>query len=187
MSRKQPLTQHQQNKGDDRGLQETAEGAHPSTSKVKFLSEHITDKLKRSIHTDSVVKNAQQCLFNLRRLKKFGLSPKTHKLLQLRESCRTVSPPGTATAPPTTARISRGWCGLHNASPGANYLPSRTPTAPDVTGRSKRSSRTTTTQATACSPRYHPEGEGSTGPSKLGPRQKYSFYLTAIRLLNSHH
>uniref|UniRef100_A0A673YID7 Adhesion G protein-coupled receptor L2 n=1 Tax=Salmo trutta TaxID=8032 RepID=A0A673YID7_SALTR len=31
--------------------------------------------------------------------------------------------------------------GLHNASPGASFLPSRTPTTPDVTGRPKRSSR----------------------------------------------
>ena len=38
----------------------------------KFLGVHITDT-----HTDSVVKKAQQCLFNLRRLKKFGLLPKT--------------------------------------------------------------------------------------------------------------
>ena len=42
----------------------------------KSLCVHITDKLKWSIHTDSVVK-AQQLLFNLRRLKKFGLAPKT--------------------------------------------------------------------------------------------------------------
>ena len=42
-----------------------------------FLGVHITDKLKWSTHTDSVVKKAQQRLFNLRRLKKFGLSPKT--------------------------------------------------------------------------------------------------------------
>ena len=41
-----------------------------------FLGVHITDKLNWSTHTDSVVKKAQQCLFNLRRLKKFGLSPK---------------------------------------------------------------------------------------------------------------
>ena len=34
--------------------------------------------------------------------------------VQLRASCRAVSPPGTATAPPSTARHSRGWCGLHN-------------------------------------------------------------------------
>jgi hypothetical protein len=49
----------------------------------KFLSVHIMDKLKWSIHTDSMVKKAQKRLFNLRRLKKFGLSPKTLKLLQM--------------------------------------------------------------------------------------------------------
>ena len=50
----------------------------------KFLGVRITDKLKWSTHTDSVVKKAQQRLFNLRRLKKFGLSPKTcQKLLQM--------------------------------------------------------------------------------------------------------
>jgi hypothetical protein len=42
-----------------------------------FLGVHITDNLKWSTHTDSVMKKMQQCLFNLRRLKKFGLSPKT--------------------------------------------------------------------------------------------------------------
>ena len=60
--------------------------------------------------------------------------------------------------------------GSPEASPGAHCLLSRTPTAHDVTGRPKRSSRTSTTQAMACSPRYHPEGEVSTGASKLGPR-----------------
>ena len=89
---------------------------------------------------------------------------------QLIASCRAVSLSGTATALPTMAGISKWWCGLPNASPGANYLPSRTPTPPDVTGRPKRSARTSTTRATACSPRYHPEGEGSTGASKQGPR-----------------
>ena len=42
----------------------------------KFLGVHITDKLKLSTHTDSVVKKAQQSLFNLRRLKKFVLLSK---------------------------------------------------------------------------------------------------------------
>jgi hypothetical protein len=49
--------QHQQNKGDDSGLQETAEGAAPyphrrdsSGEGGKFLGEHITDKLKWSNH-----------------------------------------------------------------------------------------------------------------------------------------
>uniref|UniRef100_A0A8C7MLP8 Alkylated DNA repair protein AlkB homologue 8 N-terminal domain-containing protein n=1 Tax=Oncorhynchus kisutch TaxID=8019 RepID=A0A8C7MLP8_ONCKI len=42
----------------------------------KFLGIHITDKLNWSTHTDSIVKKVQQRLFNLRRLKKFGLSTK---------------------------------------------------------------------------------------------------------------
>ena len=42
-----------------------------------FLGVHIIDKLKWSTHTGSVVKTVQQHLFNLRRLKTFGLSPKT--------------------------------------------------------------------------------------------------------------
>jgi hypothetical protein len=39
----------------------------------KFLGVHITGKFNWSTHTDSMVKKAQQHLFNLRRLKKFGL------------------------------------------------------------------------------------------------------------------
>ena len=76
----------------------------------KFLGIHITDKLNWSTHTDSIVKKAQQCLFNLRRQKKFSLSPKAQPSTdaQSRASCRAVSPPGTATAPPTTVRLSRG-------------------------------------------------------------------------------
>ena len=77
----------------------------------KFLGIYIPDKLKWSTYTDSVVKKAQQRLFNLRRMKKFGLSPKTLTKFtdaQSRVFCRAVSPPGTATAPPTTVRLSRG-------------------------------------------------------------------------------
>ena len=65
----------------------------------KFLGEHITDKLKWSTHTDSVVKKAQQRLFNLQEAEEIWLVTKnTHKPLQ----------PGTATAPPTIVRLSRG-------------------------------------------------------------------------------
>jgi hypothetical protein len=62
-----------------------AEGAAPYPNRrdssgegerFKFLGIHITDKLKLSTHTDSVAKKAQQCLFNLRRLKQCGLSLK---------------------------------------------------------------------------------------------------------------
>jgi hypothetical protein len=141
-------------KAADHGLQETAERAPPlSTERTavvkvesfKFLGIHITDKLKWSTYTGSVVKKAQQHLFNLRRVKKFGLAPKTFTDAQLRASRRAVSPPTTATTPPATSGLSKGWCGLPNASPGANDLPSRTPTAHNVTGRLKRSSWTTTT------------------------------------------
>jgi pantothenate kinase type III len=41
------------------------------------LGVHITAQLKWSIHTDSAAKKAKERLFNLRRLKKFGLSSKT--------------------------------------------------------------------------------------------------------------
>ena len=122
---------------------------------VKFLGVHITDKLKWSTHTDSVVKKAQQRHFNLRRLKKFGLSPKTltnFYRCTIESILSGLSQPGMATATPSTARLSRGWCGLHNASPGANYLPALQDTySTDDTGRPKRSSRTSTTRATACS------------------------------------
>jgi hypothetical protein len=63
----------------------------------KFLGVHITDKLNWSTHTDSIVKKAQQRLFNLR----------TSTDAQSRASCRAVSPPGMATAPPRTARLYR--------------------------------------------------------------------------------
>ena len=67
VSGKQSLTQRQQKKEDGHGLQETAEGEPPiyidgtAVEKVecfKFLGVHITDKLKWSTHTDSVVKQA---------------------------------------------------------------------------------------------------------------------------------
>ena len=54
-----------------------------TVKRLKFLGVHIADKLKWTTHTDSVVKWAQQSLFNLRRLKKCGLSPKTLTLLQM--------------------------------------------------------------------------------------------------------
>ncbi len=41
----------------------------------KFLGVHITEDLTWSAHTDAVLKKAHQCLFFLRRLRKFGMSP----------------------------------------------------------------------------------------------------------------
>ncbi len=41
----------------------------------KFLGVHITEDLTWSTHTDAVLKSSHQCLFFLRRLRKFGMSP----------------------------------------------------------------------------------------------------------------
>jgi hypothetical protein len=84
-----------------------------------------------SDHPAVLVAELQQSLFNLSRLKKCGLSPKT---LTNFYRCTIES----ILLGCITAWLSRGWCGLPNSSPGANYLPSKTPTAPDVTGRPKR-------------------------------------------------
>ena len=45
----------------------------------KFLGVHITNKLTWSKHTKTVVKRAQQNLFPLRRLKRFGMGPQILK------------------------------------------------------------------------------------------------------------
>ena len=52
------------------------ETAVEKVERVKFLGVHINDQLKWSTHTDSMVKKVQQCLFNLRRLKKLACHPK---------------------------------------------------------------------------------------------------------------
>ena len=92
----------------------------------KFLGVHITDELKWSTHTDSVVKKAQESLFNLTRLRKFVLALKTLTYFYrctIESILSAVSPSGTATAIPATAGLSREWCGLPNASQATNYLP----------------------------------------------------------------
>uniref|UniRef100_A0A4W5KI64 Alkylated DNA repair protein AlkB homologue 8 N-terminal domain-containing protein n=1 Tax=Hucho hucho TaxID=62062 RepID=A0A4W5KI64_9TELE len=63
----------QQRERDPIHIDETA----VKVESFKFLSVHITDDLKWFTTTDSEVKKVQQRLFNLRRLKKFGLAPKT--------------------------------------------------------------------------------------------------------------
>jgi hypothetical protein len=73
VSGKQPLTQRQQNKGDDRGLQETAKGAPPiyiegtvvkKVESFKYLGIHIRQ-------TEIVLPHRQWSP------KKYGFSPKT--------------------------------------------------------------------------------------------------------------
>jgi hypothetical protein len=45
----------------------------------KFIDVHITNKLSWSKQTKKVVKKARQCLFPLRRLKRFGIGPQILK------------------------------------------------------------------------------------------------------------
>jgi hypothetical protein len=146
---------------------ETAEAAHShphqqgSGEAEKFLGIHITDNLKWSTYTDSVLNKAHQRPLQPQKPEDIWVGhcdPQSFTDAPLRASCLAVSPPGTATAPSAIAGLSRGWCGQPNASPGAHCLPSRTPTE-----RPRRSSRASATRAMFCSPRYHPEGEGSTG------------------------
>ena len=45
-------------------------------SSFKLLGVHVTKDLTWDEHTNHVVKKAQQCLFHLKWLKKFGMGPK---------------------------------------------------------------------------------------------------------------
>ncbi len=79
----------------------------------KFLGVHITEDLTWSAHTDAVLKKAHQRLFFLRRLRKFGTSP---RILRSFYTCTVesirpaVSPPGLETAPLATAGLCKGSC-----------------------------------------------------------------------------
>ena len=77
----------------------------------KFLGVHITNKLSWSKHTKTVVKRAQQKLFPLRRLKRFGMGPQILKrfysgtIESILTGCITAS---MATAQHLTVRQYRG-------------------------------------------------------------------------------
>jgi hypothetical protein len=113
----------------------------------------------------------QQRLFDQRRLKKFDLARVTLTNVYRCTIERILSGCNCAALYCTAiAGLSRGWCGQPNASSRAHCLPSRTSTAPNVTGRPRISSRSSATRDTAWSPCYRREdGEGTT-ISKL--RQK---------------
>ena len=55
----------------------------------KFLGVHITNKLC-SKHTKTVVKRAQQCLFSIRRLKRFRIGPQILKKFYSCTGCITA-------------------------------------------------------------------------------------------------
>lgn len=71
---RQPLPQHDQDKGDNCGLQEKKDRAHPhphwqavveQVESFKLIGVHITNKLTWSKHTKTVLKRAWQNLFDM--------------------------------------------------------------------------------------------------------------------------
>ena len=54
-------------------------GAEHTPNHFKFLCVHITNKLSWTKRTNTVVKRARQCLFPLRRLKRYGMGPQILK------------------------------------------------------------------------------------------------------------
>ncbi len=94
----------------------------------KFLGVHITEDLTWSGHTDAVLKT-HQCLFFLRRLRKFGMSPSilrtfyTCNVESILTSCITLE-----TAPLATAKLCKGLCELPATLLEVSFPPSRTST-----------------------------------------------------------
>ena len=155
----------------------------------KFLGVHITDKLKWSTHIDNMVKKAQQCLFNLRRLKKFGLSPKTHfyrcTIESILSGCITAWY-GNCSALNRKAlqRVGRSAQRITGGKLPALQDPYTTQCHRKAKMIIKDSSHASNCLFTLLSSRRR----GQHRCIKAGTeRLKNSFYLKAIRLLNSHH
>jgi hypothetical protein len=157
----------------------------------KFLSLHITDKLKWSTHTDSVVKKAQQRLFNLRRLKKFCLSPKTLinfyrcTIESILSGCITAwygnYTPHNRNALQRVVRSAQ-----HNTG---GKLPVLLDTYSTQCHRKNKKIIKDINHPSHClfTP-LSPRRQGQCRCIKAGTeRLKNNFYLKAIRLLNSHH
>ncbi|XP_021458466.2 uncharacterized protein LOC110523778 [Oncorhynchus mykiss] len=134
--------------------------AEERVKSVKFLGLHVPDDLKWSLHTDRVVKEAQQHLFNLWTLTNFYRctidSMLAGCITSWYDNCTVRSRRALQRVLWSSQRITRG-------------LPFRTATAPGVTERPRRSSRPSATRARACYPRYHLKGRASISASKLGP------------------
>ena len=138
----------------------------------KFLGVHITDKLKLSTHTDSVVK-AQQLLFNLRRLKKCVLSPKTLTTVQMHNRehpvglyhslVRQLHRPQAQGSPEGGAVGTTHHRGQTTCPPWYLQHPMSQEGQKDHQGQHPP-------EPLPVHPGYHPEGEVSTGVSKLALR-----------------
>ncbi len=117
----------------------------------KFLSVHITEDLTWSAHTDAVLKKAHQCLFFLRRLREFGMSP---SILRSFYTCTVESIlTGWINAwfGNSTAGNRKGSCELPSTLLEVSFPPSRTSTPGGAWGKPGRSSRTPATHPTVCS------------------------------------
>jgi hypothetical protein len=129
----------------------------------------------------------QQCLFNIRRMKTFDVAPKNPQTFtdaQLRAFLSGCITTWNGNCTDSNRRALQRVVGLPNASSGANYLPSRTPTAPYVTGRPKRSRITNHPSHCLFTP-LSSRRRGQYRCIKAGTeRLKNSVYL---RLFNWHH
>ncbi len=113
-------------------------------SSFKFLCVHITEDLTWSAHTDAVLKKAHQRLFFLRRLRKFGTSP---RILRSFYTCITAwfgnSTAGNRRALQRVVRTARHIVG--------GELPSRISTPGGVQGKPGGLSKAPATRPTDCS------------------------------------
>ncbi len=132
-------------------------------SSFKFLGVHITEDLTWSAHTVAVLKKAHQRLFFLRRLRKFGTSPRILRSFYscTEESILTGSITawfGNSTAGNRKAlqRVVRTATTLLEVS----FPPSRTSTPGGVQGKPGGLSKTPATHPTVCSLCY-PQGDVS--------------------------
>ncbi len=122
-------------------------------SSFKFLGIHITEDLTWSAHTDAVLKKAHQRLFFLRRLRKFGTTPRilrsfyTCTVESILTGCITAwfgnSTAGNRRALQRVVRTARHIVG--------GELPSRISTPGGVQGKPGGLSKTPATRPTDCS------------------------------------
>ncbi len=114
-------------------------------SSFKFLGVHITEDLTWSAHTDAVLKKAHQRLFFLRRLRKFGSSP---RILRSFYTC-TVESILTGCI---TAWFGNSTAGNRRALQRVvSFPPSRISTPGGVQGKPGGLSKTPATRPTDCS------------------------------------
>ncbi len=123
-------------------------------SSFKFLGVHINEDLTWSAHTDAVLKKAHQRLFFLRRLRKFGTSPRilrsfyTCTVESILTGCITAWF-GNSTA--GNRRALQRVCELPATLLEVSFPPSRISTPGGVQGKPGGLSKTPATHPTDCS------------------------------------